>query len=69
MLVLSRRVNESLQIGPEIIVTVTRIGSDRVRLGITAPSKLKVLRTEIGSINVTTEGFDADERDENEAPA
>ena len=37
MLVLSRRVNESLRIGEGVVVTVVRIRGDKVRLGVTAP--------------------------------
>lgn len=47
MLVLSRKVDESLRIGPDIVVTVVRISPDKVRLGITAPRELNVVRAEI----------------------
>lgn len=47
MLVLSRKLDESIRIGPDIVVTVVRIGADKVRLGITAPRYLNVVRTEI----------------------
>ena len=47
MLVLSRRVSESIQIGEGIIVSVVRIEGDRVRLGITAPTEIRVVRSEL----------------------
>lgn len=47
MLVLSRRVHESIMIGDDIEVTVVRIEGNQVRLGITAPRHVAVVRTEI----------------------
>jgi carbon storage regulator len=50
MLILSRRVNESLIIGegPEqIIVTVMQVRGNQVRLGVAAPPKMRVDREEI----------------------
>jgi carbon storage regulator len=47
MLVLSRRSGESITIGEDIVVTVVAIGMNQVRIGITAPSQVRVLREEI----------------------
>ncbi len=47
MLVLSRKVGESIQIGDDITVTVTRISESAVRLGIDAPPDVRIDRTEI----------------------
>ena len=47
MLVLSRRVNESLLIDKEIKITVLDIKGGQVRLGITAPPEIKVHREEV----------------------
>jgi len=47
MLVLSRKLNESIIIGDDIKVTVVRLGNDKVRLGITAPNDVSVHREEI----------------------
>lgn len=52
MLVLSRKNDESLRIGDDIVVTVVRIGPNSVRLGIEAPASLNIVRenavTDIG---------------------
>ena len=47
MLVLSRKVGESIQIEGGIRVTVTEVRGGRVRLSIEAPSNVRVLRKEI----------------------
>lgn len=47
MLVLSRKKNESVMIGDQIVVTVTGIQGDKVRLGIQAPRNLPVHRNEV----------------------
>lgn len=47
MLVLTRRVDESIKIGPGITITVVRIGPGSVRLGITAPKDTTILRKEL----------------------
>lgn len=47
MLVLSRRTRESIRIDGEIEITVLEVRGNRVRLGIAAPSHLRVARSEI----------------------
>tara|TARA_Y100001970_G_scaffold168673_1_gene206276 strand:+ start:160 stop:333 length:174 start_codon:yes stop_codon:yes gene_type:complete len=47
MLVLSRRVDESLIIDKDVKITVLDIKGGQVRLGITAPASVKVHREEI----------------------
>ncbi len=47
MLVLTRRVNESIVIGNDIIVTVLEIQRDAIRLGIKAPHNVDINREEI----------------------
>jgi len=49
MLCLTRRVNESLQIG-DATVTLLSIGANRVRLGIEAPESVAIRRTEFNGI-------------------
>jgi carbon storage regulator len=47
MLVLTRRANQSLRIGPNVEVRVVRIEGDRVVLGIAAPRHIAVVRAEL----------------------
>jgi len=47
MLILSRRAGESLTIGDDIVVTVIAINGNQIKLGITAPREVRVLREEI----------------------
>lgn len=47
MLVLTRKVDESITIGTNITVTVLDIKGNQVRLGIDAPRQTSVHRTEI----------------------
>ncbi|WP_323791039.1 carbon storage regulator CsrA [Nocardioides sp.] len=47
MLVLSRRVGESIVIGDEVTVTVLEVRGDVVRIGIDAPRSVSVNRAEL----------------------
>ncbi|GAB4348961.1 MAG: hypothetical protein Kow0099_31800 [Candidatus Abyssubacteria bacterium] len=47
MLVLTRKLNESVIIGDDIAVTVLAVEGDQVRLGITAPKNVSVHRQEV----------------------
>jgi carbon storage regulator len=47
MLVLSRQRDETIMIGDDIEITVVDIRGDKVRLGITAPTKIAVHRKEV----------------------
>jgi carbon storage regulator len=47
MLVLTRKLNQEIIIGDDIRITVVAIGSDQVKLGITAPRSIPVHRSEI----------------------
>lgn len=48
MLVLSRRLHESIRIGKDITITVVDICGGTVRLGITAPRDVGITRGELG---------------------
>ena len=47
MLVLTRKKNESILIDGEISISVIEVRGNRVKLGITAPDHVRVVRTEI----------------------
>ena len=47
MLVLTRRANQSIMIGDDVVVTVLEVRGDQVRLGIKAPRSIDVHREEI----------------------
>jgi len=47
MLILSRRLNEKIVIGDDIIVSVVEVRGDQVKLGIDAPRNVKVFRQEV----------------------
>lgn len=47
MLVLTRRKNQSIVIGDQIVVTVLEVKGDQIRLGITAPRDVQVFREEL----------------------
>ena len=47
MLVLSRRISESLMIGGDITITILGIKGNQIRIGITAPKNTAVDREEI----------------------
>lgn len=49
MLVLTRRRGESIEIAPDIKVTIIDIKNGSVRVGIDAPKDIKILRTELVS--------------------
>ena len=47
MLILTRRLNETLMIGNEITVTVLGVKGNQVRLGVNAPKSVAVHREEV----------------------
>ncbi len=47
MLVLTRKINESLLIGDEVVITVVDVQGAKVRLGIEAPKEISIARSEI----------------------
>ena len=44
MLVLSRRENEKIRIGSDIVIKIVTISENQVKLGIEAPTEVKVMR-------------------------
>lgn len=47
MLVLTRKSNQSIMIGDDVIITVLEVRGDQIRLGITAPREVAVHREEV----------------------
>ena len=47
MLVLTRKTQQKIQIGPNIVVTILQVKGQAVRVGIEAPREVSVLRTEL----------------------
>lgn len=53
MLVLSRKVGERILIDERIEIEVIRVSKNKVRLGITAPRDVEVIRSELREIRQT----------------
>lgn len=47
MLILGRKIGQTLMIGDEVTVTVLGVRGDQVKIGITAPKEIAVHREEI----------------------
>ncbi|KEY91293.1 carbon storage regulator [Candidatus Photodesmus blepharus] len=47
MLILSRRIGETLVVGDEVTVTVLEVKGNQVRIGVDAPREISVHRKEI----------------------
>ena len=47
MLVLSRKLGQRFQVGPEVRITIVKIDKNSVRIGIEAPGDVTVYREEI----------------------
>ena len=52
MLVLSRKVNQSIIIGDNIKIQVLKISGNTIRLGVEAPDDVKILRGELAPYDV-----------------
>ena len=59
MLILSRKVNEKIMIGDDVVLTIIETRGEQVKIGVEAPKSVKVFRHEV---------FDAVQR-ENRAAA
>ena len=58
MLVLSRKVGEAIHIGEDITVVVSRIDGNRVRLALSAPRDVHIVRSELKPLSVSTRSAD-----------
>lgn len=47
MLVLTRRVGESIRVGKDVVVTLVQMAPGKVRIGIEAPANTLILREEL----------------------
>ena len=47
MLILARRVDESIMIGDDVEISVVEVKGDQVKLGVKAPKSVKVYRKEV----------------------
>lgn len=55
MLVVSRKVGEKIMIGDNIELEVTAIGGNRVRIGISAPREVLIVRSELKVFGIEPE--------------
>jgi carbon storage regulator len=62
MLILTRRMGETVMVGNDVAITVLRIQGNQVRLGITAPADVAVHRQEIFASIKAEEQAESDER-------
>ena len=51
MLVLSRKAGESIRIGDDLVVTVTRVRGNRVQISIDAPREVAIRRGELAPLD------------------
>ena len=66
MLVLSRKAEQAIAIGSDVVVTVVAVKGNRVQIGIEAPKNVRVLRRELAQYDVEpwNGGFGADNNGE-----
>lgn len=62
MLVLSRKKEEEIHIGNGVVVRVIAISGDRVKLGLTAPKDMNIVRSELLKRNAEASQKDGLER-------
>ena len=64
MLILTRRVNESLVIGDNVTVTILGVKGNQVRIGVNAPRDVSVHREELAHKDDATSNPKADKDDQ-----
>ena len=47
MLILSRKIEQKIRIGDDIVITLIDVKGDQVKIGVEAPSNVKVYRQEV----------------------
>lgn len=55
MLVVTRRQDESLTIADNIEITILEVGKDKVKIGISAPKDVTIIRSELKNARQTNE--------------
>ena len=68
MLILTRKKNEEIRIGSNIIIKLVSISENNVKLGIEAPEEVEILRGEIYT-NVKESTLEASVQSKQKAPA
>ncbi len=61
MLILSRKLKESIRIGDDVVIHVLSVSGGRVKLGIEAPNDVGIVREELQPL--------ADKQDDSKEPA
>jgi carbon storage regulator len=69
MLILTRKVDQGIVIQGNILVTVLRVEKDRVKLGISAPTEITVLRDELLERDGHNENSNKDRQSREESPS
>ncbi|MCL1816354.1 MAG: carbon storage regulator CsrA [Clostridiales bacterium] len=61
MLVLSRKINETILIGDDVKVTLLAVDGDKIKLGIEAPKHIKIFREELlrATIDINMQALNA----------
>ncbi len=62
MLVLTRKAKQRIQIGDNISITVLRVKGQTVRIGIDAPTEIRVRRSELAIFDAAANAADAEAR-------
>lgn len=50
MLVLSRREGETIIVGDDIEITILKVRQGKIRIGITAPDDVRIVRSELDEV-------------------
>jgi carbon storage regulator len=69
MLILTRRVGETLMIGDDVTVTVLGVKGNQVRIGVNAPREVAVHREEIFERIKREESGDSNDQENEDPPA
>lgn len=56
MLVISRKIGETIRIGEEVVVTVVRTAVGSVRIGVEAPKDVRISRGELVDLTKDSKG-------------